>query len=683
MIFRGDGGGGECRQKPGAKTYSLTDNLPATCFPTSSALASTWDTELLEEVWIALGEEARAGGVSVLLGPGANIKRTPLCGRNFEYFSEDPLLSSRMAATWIRGVQSTGGAASLKHFAANNQEHRRMVVDVRVDERALREIYLASFEGAVAEGRPWTVMAAYNRLDGEFCAENHLLTEILRGEWDFDGAVMSDWGAVNDRVVGLAAGCDLEMPGYHGYHGHHDAAIVRALAGPRIPPEALDAAARRLLTLVARTSTAREPGHTYDRDAHHTLARRPAVAGTVLLKNDGNLLPLPPGGTLAVIGAFAKEPRFEGAGSSNVTPNRLDDGVTELAALIGDFGRLSYAPGYHRDSGDVDEALLTEARTVARDTDAVVVVVGLPERDETEGVDRVHMRLPAGHDALIEAVLAVNPAMVVVLSNGAPLELPWSDRVPAIVEGYLGGQAGGSAIARVLLGAAGPGGRLTETVRDPRRSVLPGHPGPRGGRGVGRVGRGGDVRHDRPEPGRLRGPVRRPGFPARGVRRPVQPSPPGERPRPARRLHAQHAPRRHGRFGLRAPAARRDAPVRALAPQKRRPAAAGAARRDAGAAFPAHADPGHRRRRPRAHPRGRPARHQRPLPPRGPPTRRRPLRPARRPTPTPSSSPAPPSPARAVTRAVWRDAPVGGLIRLRTTAPRPASYVHPAVAVVS
>jgi len=452
------------RKAKATDSTNIEDSVPATCFPTSSALAATWDPELVEQVGWAIGREAIAEGVSVVLGPGANIKRTPLCGRNFEYFSEDPLLSARLAGAWIRGVQAVGVGASLKHFAANNQETRRMTLDALVDERALREIYLASFEQAVTEGRPWTVMAAYNRLNGTYCTEHRgMLTGILRDEWGFDGAVMSDWGAVNRRAAALEAGLDLAMPGLG---GRDDDVLLRAVAEGRLSAEVVDAGARRILELVARTATARETGGTeaggtYDRDAHHELARRAAEQAVVVLKNDG-LLPLGPEAGVLVAGAFAKVPRFQGAGSSMITPHRLDDAWAELSALRGGSG-LAYAPGYRRDADEVDEVLLAEAREAARSADVVLAFVGLTEAAETEGIDRVSLRLPAGHDALVEALLEVNPRVVVVLANGAPVEMPWASRAPAIVEAYLGGQAGGSAVARVLTGAAEPGGRLAET----------------------------------------------------------------------------------------------------------------------------------------------------------------------------------------------------------------------------
>jgi beta-glucosidase len=430
--------------------------VPATCFPTASCLAATWDTAMVEEVGVALGEEARAEGVSVLLGPGVNIKRTALCGRNFEYFSEDPFLSSRLAAAWITGVQSTGVGATIKHFAANNQEHRRYAVDALVDDRALREIYLASFEYAIVSAGPAMVMAAYNRLRGDYCTTNEeLLTRILRDEWGFDGAVVSDWGATNGRAAAIAAGMDLEMPGFDGV-GDDD--VVRKVHSGAVTHAALDRATGNILRLVERTVKAREQAYSYDREAHHALARRTAAAGTVLLRNEG-LLPLATDETVAVIGAFAKQPRYQGAGSSGVTPHRVDNLWDTLAART----NARYAAGYPRTGGEVDDDLLAEAREVAASSDVAVVVVGLTEAYEVEGMDRTHLDLPPGHNALVAAVAEVNPRVVVVLANGAPVLMPWADRVGAIVEAYLGGQAGGSALADVLLGLAEPGGRLAET----------------------------------------------------------------------------------------------------------------------------------------------------------------------------------------------------------------------------
>lgn len=457
-IVLTDGPHGVRLQSTATDELAIGANLPATCFPTASTLASTWDPALVERVGVALGVESRALGVSVLLGPGANIKRTPLCGRNFEYFSEDPLVSSAMAAAWIRGVQSQGVGASLKHFAANNQEKLRFSVDAVVDERAMREIYLASFEAAVREAAPWTVMAAYNRVLGEYATQNPwLLTTVLREEWGFDGVVMSDWGATDDRAAALRAGLDLQMPGVA------DAArpVIDAVADGSLDVAYVDASVRRLLDLVARTEPARTPVE-IDVDAHHALAEEVAAAGSVLLKNDGGLLPLRDAASLhvAVLGDLARVPRFQGAGSSLINARRV---VSALDALEGRVASVTYGQGYERYSDRPDPVLLDEARVIASRADVAIVFVGLPEVFETEGADREHMRMPASHDALIETVAAISPRTIVVLSNGSPVEMPWIGHVPAVLEGYLGGQESGGAIARMLVGELEPGGRLAET----------------------------------------------------------------------------------------------------------------------------------------------------------------------------------------------------------------------------
>ena len=449
------------RRQHQTKRYE-TASRPATCFPTASALAATWDIGLLEEVGEALGRESRAAGVSVLLGPGANIKRTPLCGRNFEYFSEDPYLSSRLAAAWIRGLQRTGVGAALKHFAVNNLEARRYSVDCLVDERALREIYLASFEYAVRSAQPATVMAAYNRVNGRFCTDNPmLLTQVLRQEWGFRGAVVSDWGATNGRAACIESGLDLSMPGPG---SAEDAEVMVARRNGRLSAAALDRAATAVRRLVERTAPARTAGHTYDIEEHHALARRVAAAGTVLLRNEGGVLPLADQATVAVLGAFAKVPRYQGAGSSWLTPHRVDNAYDALVAALGP-DRVRYADGYRRRgrSSDVDVRLVKQACAVAEGADVALVFVGLPEQDEVEGLDRVGLDLPAAHNALVEAVAARHPRVVVVVQAGAPVAMPWRDRVSAIVLAYLGGQAGGSALADVLCGRSEPGGRLAET----------------------------------------------------------------------------------------------------------------------------------------------------------------------------------------------------------------------------
>ncbi|HSK24634.1 MAG TPA: glycoside hydrolase family 3 C-terminal domain-containing protein [Egicoccus sp.] len=465
-------------RRPSAGQLGIGDAVPATCFPTASALASSWDPDLLEEVGAALGREARARDVDVLLGPGLNLKRHPAGGRNFEYFSEDPLLSGHLAAALVRGIQREGVGACLKHFAVNNQETNRLVVDVLVDDRTLRELYLTGFEIAVATSAPWTVMCAYNRVNGIYCSDHRwLLRDVLRTEWGFDGIVMSDWGATNDRAAAVAAGMDLEMPGSG---KAFDAEVVAAVRRGRLDPADVAACARRLAALADRAIGTATVAGADDPDEHHALARRAAAAGTVLLTNDG-LLPLRTQGRLAVVGAFATTPRFQGAGSSQVTPTRVDTawGALQARAATGDLD-LVHAAGYDEDGATTD-ALVAEAVQTASGADAVVVFSGLPGVFESEGFDRDHLRLPEGHTRLIEAVLDANPRAVVVLSNGAPVELPWADRPAALVEGYLAGQAGGSAIVDVLFGDAEPGGRLAESF--PVRAAdlaadanFPGHP---------------------------------------------------------------------------------------------------------------------------------------------------------------------------------------------------------------
>ncbi|QJU53342.1 glycoside hydrolase family 3 C-terminal domain-containing protein [Herbiconiux sp. KACC 21604] len=462
-VRLGDGPHGVRRPHEGAG-LSLFDSHPATCFPTAAALGASWNPGLLREVGEALGREATSQGIGVLLGPGVNLKRTPVGGRNFEYFSEDPLVSARLGAAWVAGVQSTGVGASLKHFAANNTESRRYGVDAVVDERALRELYLPAFEHIVTTERPATVMAAYNKLNGEHCTENRwLLHDVLRTEWGFEGVVVSDWGASWDRTISIPAGCDLTMPGLG---RSDDRYVLGALAAGTLPRDALDRAAERILALAARHGRAgrrfglraRQP---VDLAAHHELARRASAAGTVLLKNDGGLLPLAGTGRVAVIGRMAAEPRFQGAGSSHVVPTRVE---TLLTALRQERGlEVEYAVGYDGDHDSATDAQIAEAQRVAVAADTAIVVVGLPETYETEGVDRSHLRLPGAHDRLVRAVLAVNPRTVVVLQNGSPVQLPWRHDAPAVVEGYLGGQAGGIALADVLLGRAEPAGRLAET----------------------------------------------------------------------------------------------------------------------------------------------------------------------------------------------------------------------------
>ena len=459
-IMMSDGPHGLRKQAAESDHLGLHQSVPAICFPSGAGLACSWDRDLLKEVGAALAEECQAEGVSIILGPAANIKRSPLCGRNFEYFSEDPYLSSQMAASHIKGVQSGGVGTSLKHFVANNQEHRRMSVDAIIDERTLREIYLASFEAAVKEARPWTVMCAYNKINGTYCSQNrYLLTDILREEWGFDGFVVSDWGAVDERVEGLIAGLELEMPSSGGIR---DKKIVEAVKNGKLSEEVLDMAVKRLLNIIFKALDNKKENASYDKKAHHALARKVAEQCMVLLKNDDNILPLKESGTIAVIGAFAKHPRYQGGGSSHVNPTEVDVPYEKIKEISKDINLL-YADGYKLDSDELDEALLSEAKSIAKQADVAIIFAGLPERYESEGYDRLHMQMPDNHNRLIEAVSAVQSNTIVVLSNGAPVEMPWIRSVKGLIEAYLGGQAFGGAIANVLFGRANPCGKLAET----------------------------------------------------------------------------------------------------------------------------------------------------------------------------------------------------------------------------
>ncbi len=452
------------RKAAGLEETGIGTSVPATCFPTAATLACSWDEALLRRVGQAIGRECRHQGVHVLLGPGLNLKRHPLGGRNFEYYSEDPLLSGKLAAAFIRGVQGEGVAACVKHLAVNNQETDRMRVDARVEPRPLHELYLRNFEIAIREGRPLTVMTAYNRLNGRYCSEDPwLLREVLRRRWGFRGIVLSDWGAVNDRAVALLAGLNLEMPGNGGVS---EAVLRQALEEGRICEADIDELVDELLEVVLRLhEAAGEPAHAADCDAHHELAIEAAAAGMVLLKNEGEVLPLAEASHLAVIGAFAQKPRFQGGGSSQVVPTRLSS-LWEALSARWPADRRSFAEGYP-DDGTIDETRINEAQRKARAADVAVLCVGLPDSYESEGFDRTHLNLPPGHVALIRAVAAVQPRTVVVLTAGAPVAMPWRDAVPAIVLAGLPGQGGGEALARILSGQVSPSGKLAETW--PRR----------------------------------------------------------------------------------------------------------------------------------------------------------------------------------------------------------------------
>ena len=457
-----DGPHGVRRQLGDADHLGIAESEKATCFPTASAVAATWNPDLAREMGEALGAEARGLGVDVLLGPGLNIKRSPLCGRNFEYFSEDPILAGRMAAGLVQGIQSTGTAACPKHFAVNSQELRRMAPDSIVDERTMREIYLTGFEIVCRSAKPRAIMSSYNLVNGTYAHENkHLLTDILRTEWGFDGMVVSDWGGSNSAVAAVRAGGSLEMPA-PGLAGARQ--IVAAVEAGEL--DAADVYARAQDVLNVASASAGLPAPTpYDLDEHHQLATRIASEAITLLRNEDDLLPLSAGTSVALIGDLADTPRFQGSGSSQVNPTRVDAPRALLEAQGEDARGLvvtGYARGYDRHGGTSD-ALIAEAVALAERADVALVYVGLDELAESEGLDRPHMRLPDGQDRLIEAVAAANPRTVVVLTGGASVEMPWANSVPALVNGYLGGQGGAGAMLDVLTGAVNPLGHLAET----------------------------------------------------------------------------------------------------------------------------------------------------------------------------------------------------------------------------
>jgi beta-glucosidase len=458
-----DGPHGLRRQPEQGDHAGISGSVPATCFPTACALGSSWNVDLVRRVGQALGVEARAQRVAVVLGPGINIKRSPLCGRNFEYLSEDPLLSGVLGSALVRGLQSQGVGASVKHYAANNQESDRLRVSADVDERTLREIYLRGFERVVTEAQPWTVMCAYNKVNGVFASQNlWLLTDILRREWGYAGLVVSDWGAVHDRVAALAAGLDLEMPPNLGVS---DTAIVAAVRDGTLDEAVLDQAVLRVLRLVEQArSTPTAPG--FDVDAHHALARATAAECAVLLKNDG-ALPLRPaaGDVVAVIGEFARTPRYQGEGSSQVNPTRVDVALDELRAAVPAGVEVAYAAGFGIGSTERDEELAAEAVALAARASTVVAFLGLPAGAESEGFDREHMDLPANQTALLPRLAAAQPNLVAVLANGSAVRLSqWQRHARAILECWLSGQAAGGAAADLLLGVANPCGRLAETL---------------------------------------------------------------------------------------------------------------------------------------------------------------------------------------------------------------------------
>jgi len=451
-----DGPHGLRKQLGSGDHLGLNKSREATCFPTAVTMASSWDPNLITEVGIALGEEFLQEGVSVLLGPGANIKRSPLCGRNFEYYSEDPFITGEMAAAFIEGVQFVGIGTSLKHFAVNNQEKNRMTIDAFVDERTFREIYLAGFEKAVKRSKPWSVMCAYNQINGTFASENkYLLHDILRDEWGFDGLTVTDWGATNQRVQGLIAGMDLEMPGPN---VDNVRAIVKAVESGELPVATLEESVKRVIDLTLKGNNNKR-SFTYDQEKHHRLARKVAGEGSVLLKNERNILPLDLEEEILVIGDFGYKPRYQGAGSSLVTSNH----VAIPMKCHPNVKKVEYCRGYDERYDVINHTLIEQAVRLAKSNKKIVMLVGLTDSFESEGFDRKNMSIPKSQLELIKAVAAVNNQVIIVLLNGAPIEMPWINDVQAVLEMYLSGEAMGEAIWDLLYGDVNPSGKLAET----------------------------------------------------------------------------------------------------------------------------------------------------------------------------------------------------------------------------
>lgn len=444
----------------GSITNVMKDSVPSTCFPSLVVYGSSWDRNLAYECAKAIGQEAATQGVCTVLGPGTNIKRSPLCGRNFEYFSEDPYLSGQMASAFIDGLQSENVGASLKHYCANNQENSRMSIDAIVDERALREIYLPAFETAVKRSDPWQVMCSYNRLNGEYVSESDkMINKVLRDEFGFKGMVVSDWGAINRRVEGVKGGIDLEMPGNNGLH---DQAVIDAVNNGTLSMEDIDKAVTHVLEYVQKGEKSKRDGYVCDYAAHHALARKMAAAGSVLLKNDNGVLPFSKTDKVAIIGALAETPRYQGGGSSQIHPKNL---VSILDAMNNENISYDYVRGYSLKGDGYDKKLLKEAVECAKSHDKVIVVIGLTPEYESEGFDRRHMDLPMGHNKLVDELAKVNENLVVVLVCGSPVTLPWTKRVQALLNIYVGGEAGGEGAVDVLFGDANPSGKLAETFQ--------------------------------------------------------------------------------------------------------------------------------------------------------------------------------------------------------------------------
>lgn len=454
-ITMSDGPHGLRVQKTKADNLGINESEISTCFPASSTIGNSWNKETAYMLGNTLGEEAAYENVDIVLGPAINIKRTPLCGRNFEYFSEDPYLTGVLASEYVKGLQTNGVGACVKHFAANNQENRRRTINAVVDERTLREIYLKAFEKIVKEAKPWSIMSAYNKLNGTYCNENQELMNILRKEWEFNGLVITDWGAENDRVSGLLAGNEIEMPGGRG-NGVEE--IIEAVKNKKVSEEYLNEVVSRILEYAFKGAE-RESLKEYNRQEHHNIARKLAEDSIVLLKNDEDILPIK-NKKVAVIGDMAKRPRYQGAGSSTINPYRL----TNLLDCLKEQGiECSYAQGYERVESENDVTLREEAIKVAKNSELVILCVGLTENFESEGMDRFTLDIPANQNKLIEEICKVNKKVVIVLSNGSPILMPWKDDVQAIITGYLGGEAGAEAMVNCLTGKVNPSGKLAET----------------------------------------------------------------------------------------------------------------------------------------------------------------------------------------------------------------------------
>ena len=458
-IMVTDGPNGLRKKDPNGNTVGLGGSYPSTCFPGASTVASSWDIELIKKEGEALGQECLKEKVSVLLGPGTNIKRSPTCGRNFEYFSEDPLLAGECSAAWINGLQSKGVGASLKHFACNSQEAFRMVINEVVDERAMRELYLTAFEIAVKKAQPWTIMSSYNRINGVYASEQvHLQQEIARGEWGFEGLFVTDWGGSVDRVPGLMAGTDLEMPTSGDYNMKK---IMEAVRKGDLDEKVLDERVDTVVDLIIKSKPALEKEHTFDVEEHHKIAQAIAEGGITLLKNEDSVLPLKPGQKVAVIGEMAKKPRYQGAGSSVINP--IIEPENAYAGLVKNGVHVTYADGYRKSKDEIDAALFVEAKKVAKNADVVLVFAGLTEDFEGEGYDRKSTSMPNCHNVLISEIAKVNPNVVVVLAGGSVVEMPWINEVKGLLNSGLAGQAGGTAVANILTGKVNPSGKTSET----------------------------------------------------------------------------------------------------------------------------------------------------------------------------------------------------------------------------